>query len=1023
MSGNLAPPPFPTSGGAPVPTAQASNPNAPPPSFPTMQVSGPIPPPFPTSGGAPVPGAGTAAQSVTPSPSATPQKGGILRNVAAGALELPQEIANASKWAIGNLNQAGAGVAMGADPSQLGTKGLNAASVAPTSTGTAQIPGVTNYIQNTSDTSLPEQMARGAGEMLPFALAPEADVPSLLARGSSAVGIGASSGAGGYAGQNIAPYVGLSPQAGQFWGNLIGGGVGIGIGAAASKIGLAGPGLAEIAPVTKGMQQQYIASKIRQFAPEAEQQLQATQAVQSGIPGSTLSAAQAAKSPELARLQGALQQTESGVPLAEQEVDQAQKRADFLTNQQFTLEQQKAANLTGVASVPGVPSNLSDYIQDARLQDDAEAVSPVAVAQQSRAAGLSEPLLSTPKSAQAKLSSVVNAPEFEHQIPLQGAISAGDQIRQVAKQKLYQTLEQINPTMDVSPLQDTVSGIQQFMNDRGFTPKNLGDAGSDLLSEATQQASAPTTWLQMDGFRTKVNQAIDQSRDATTGRPTLATNILQRLKRGADTAINTAADREVQAKPETYAPTLAEQARLYVQAKTADERQAILESGNGPSIRPTSNQGSYQEPVGTGGTGSASGAVSESATGLPNAPGSSGVAERGTESGVNPPINQSNIDTYRQALKAHAKQMGLYWNNYIGKMIAPDAGGDFRMPSDQVVHAALPGGKNSRAVALLMRKIGSKNPAALDSYGQAIALSLRKAAVKDGVNVDPRALERWQSNHAGMLSAFPEVAQKVRNIAGAQDMVEKATASREAAMDVYNHKAIQQLLNGSDPETAMDTVMNGAPDQARAFMAKIQKNPSALAGARAAAANNFINRYVKTTAGENQDVKIGRLDQLLTSPRARENMKSVFGPHFEDALRTISADEKATNTRAMMRKSGDSPTMFYREAVDQLNEPTTYLGHMVRHFQPLDAMVALGDAGGFAGRATAGALGGWLRNFSANRTMAAQRALAHTLTSPEATAQALKRYTQKPGAMKQFTRSMAKTFAASSANQGVQSGN
>ena len=87
----------------------------------------------------------------------------------------------------------------------------------------------------------------------------------------------------------------------------------------------------------------------------------------------------------------------------------------------------------------------------------------------------------------------------------------------------------------------------------------------------------------------------------------------------------------------------------------------------------------------------------------------------------------------------------------------------------------------------------------MDSYGQAIALSLRKAAVKDGVNVDPRALERWQSNHAGMLSAFPEVAQKVRNIAGAQDMVEKATASREAAMDVYNHKAIQQLLNGSYP--------------------------------------------------------------------------------------------------------------------------------------------------------------------------------------------------------------------------------
>src|SRR5271169_5537204 len=43
--------------------------------------------------------------------SGAPQNGGILRNVAAGALELPQEIANAGKWAMGNLNQAGAGVA------------------------------------------------------------------------------------------------------------------------------------------------------------------------------------------------------------------------------------------------------------------------------------------------------------------------------------------------------------------------------------------------------------------------------------------------------------------------------------------------------------------------------------------------------------------------------------------------------------------------------------------------------------------------------------------------------------------------------------------------------------------------------------------------------------------------------------------------------------------------------------------------------------------------------------------------
>jgi hypothetical protein len=1014
MSGTQAPPPFPSSGGTPVPGAIASS--AAPPPFPTQaQSAGPAPPPFPSVGGKPVLEEAPAAP--TPAPNAPSQHGGILRNIAAGALELPQDIANAGKYMWQNAGAAGAGVAMGTDPAI----NLPASSVQSKYTGPAQVPGVTKYIQGTSDTSLPERMARGVGEMVPFAVAPEAEGAGFLARGAGALGLGASSGAGGYVGQTLAPYVGLSPQAGDFWGSLIGGAGGSLSGVAASKIGLGGEGLAEIAPVTKGLQQQYAANKIRQFGgSDIEAQTQAARNVQPVIPGSNPTAAQAGQNPQLARLEAALEQSGRGAPLQEAQVAQANARAAHIQGAQFTPEQQAAARLTGKAPIAGTPSNLSDYLTQARAQDEVNANSPVNIAEQARMSGLNEPMIKTAGAKQPGLASVSGVPEqYQVGAALRTPLTAGDQIRQQATSRLYNTLDERNPALNLEPMADAAAAARQHIADSGL--ENISPVESRMYDRAQEYGEAGAVpWKQINGFRSELNDAISDTIDPKTGRNTPATGRLMALKRATDNSISTAIDREATANPEAYTSTLQDQARLWQQAKTADERQTILQSSGGPQLRSTGDTGTYQEPVGASGIGPAPRAMGQEPGGLPNAPGAGRMAQRGAESGVNPAWSQQDIDTYRAALQSHAQRMGLYWNKYIGKMIAPDQGGDFRMPDEQVVNAALPGGDKSRQVATLIKNIGAEQPGVLDAYGQAIALSLRKAAVKDGVNVDPNALARWQQNHAGMLSVFPEVAQKVRTIAGAQDMVEKAMAARNTAMDQYNHKAIQGLLNGDDPEVAMQTVLNGSPTSARQFMNSIQKSPQAVAGAKAAAANNIINRLIKTTSGENQDARIGALEGMLRQPTARQNMRTVFGPQFEGALRDVVRDEKATNTRALMRKTGDSPTAFYREAINQLNEPTTWLGKIVRNLNPLEAMVAVGDSHGLVGRAAAGLLDGYLRSFSSNKVDAAQRLLAHILTSPEATAQALKRYSATPSATRQFTRSMAKTFATAQANQGTQ---
>jgi len=951
-------------------------------------------------------------------PTGPPQRGGFFRNVAAGVLGVPQEIADVGKTFYERTfnPEYQPTLPTSAGQKEYASRGANVRyGFTPNSTPLtpvpeANIPGVTPFIQGTTQKGPMDYVGQGIGQMLPMALAPEAEA-GLLVRGAKAAATGAASGLGSIAGGALASAVGAPRQAGEFWGSLVGGFGAAGAGALASKAGLGAQGLSEIAPVTQGMQERYAASKIRQFGGEnIGQQVEAARGTQPIVPGSMPTAAQAARSPELARLETALTESGQGVYLQEAQAAQGAARSAHIQGAQFTPEQAEAARISGVAPTPGTPSNLSEYLTQARATDEQNLASPIAVAEQSRAAGINEPLMATPGAKQPALASVANAPEaYQAGAALRAPISAGDQTRQIATSRLYKALDERNPVLNMAPMADATGAIQKNIEEAGL--QNVSGDEKNIYQRAQEMGQSDgVTWKKVNGFRAELNDAVTSSIDPKTGRSTASTARLQGLKRATDDAINTAIDRHVEQNPDVYQAPLAEQARLWKQAKTQDERQAAI-SGQGSTGTPQGNLATYGQPSGAGRVGAAPGTMGAQPTGLPNAPGAGGMAQRGAEGSINPEWSQEDVDNYREALKSHAQRMGLYWNKYISPILATDPGGDFRMPDEAVIKAALPGGDKSRQAAKLIKSIAADKPSVLDAYGQAMALSLRNAAVKDGVNVDQNALNRWMENHSGMLSVFPEVAQKVRNIKGAQDMVEKATAAREAGLEQYNHRAIQGILNGDDPEVAMKTVMGGSPSDARKFMATIQKNPAAIAGARAAAANNLVDRLVKS--GDKPDARIASLEAILRDPKQRQNMGIVLGPQAEIALRRVLEDERATNSYALARaaKAG-SPTAFYGAAKEELQRPTTWLGSILHSINPLEAMVGVGEAAPFPVRAAVGVFDSILRNFSTNRVQAAQRFLAKTLTSPEATAAVLRKYSDKPSAIKQFTRSMAKIILA-----------
>jgi hypothetical protein len=934
MSGNLAPPPFPTSGGAPVANAQA--PNASPPSFPTTRASGPTPPPFPTSGGAPVPGADMADQPTAPAPGNTPQKGGLLRNVAAGALELPQEIANAGKWAIGNLNQAGAGVAMGADPSQLGTKGLNAQSVQPTNTGTVQIPGVTNFIQNTSDTSLPEQMARGAGEMLPFALAPEAGGAGLIARGAKAIGAGAVSGLGGYEGQRV------GGTTGQVIGSLAGAITGQGlVGGAAHSLDLLSNAMADSLPLTAAQRATRV-NQVVQLAGGNEGETAASQVgrmtapgatvpLPGGAPGETIPLGQNGEIvpgslPTTAQLTG-----NQGLANIE-----AARARDFssspLYNQRYTAQaQNRAQGMANLEPINADPSQVKSFAQETldRINDNNDQAATAATALRNQ--GIQQ--------AGGELGSEAYGADA------QNALVAGHQTASALASKFWNDLDERNPTINVAPLK---SGVQDITDSLAAAKRPIAPAEQSIYDRASQLNNVEP-WAVVSGLRKDLGEQIRGANDIN-GLGTEAKGRLVQLRSALDDATSTAMDRQASEDmasnvqgPDAWANKIIAERQGWMQAKADAGQRATTgfqlpgtEEGVGSGVQGAGQiygRGNVPGSVSARGISSASGPLGsgngEAIRSAGNAP--SPQALPGELPVTGEPWTQYDQDQYDAANAATFQKKQTFENSIIGPIVGKK-GVDARLNDAQVAKQLFPGGVKSKEAAQRYFTAAGNDPTAQNLYQDLAAANFRKYAVDDNGNINTQKAASWLGNHGSGLDQSPGLRAKFETPIAAQQTLNESLLRGQQELKSFQKTELGKLVN-QDPVQYMGSMLSSpdAANRAQNFMSSLGNNPGLQEASKSAMARYINSRFVQnllTGDQVNSQITAGRLRQFLA--QRSDAIGSVMGPDSVNSLRRILADFDRGNASRLGRTAGmGSPTGANTVQSAALGAPTTKLGKAI----------------------------------------------------------------------------------------------
>jgi hypothetical protein len=954
MSGSAIPS-FPSTGGMQV----LPSGNAAPPPFPAEQSgAGPAPPPFPSSGGMQV--SQSAAQSDAPAPGISGPSGTntIGRNLAtgfaqgaAGLVDIPVEVAKGIiapgppkvGQPIAMLGRGAMRLATQQDADDWrptpGDKAWSAASQALQPVARAIAGSKAFQYANVTPKTPADYIEQGIGSMAPWAIqaaaAPETEAGSApgvidrMAAAAKLLGVGATSGAGQYAGQAIGNAIapGKGGQIGADIGSLAGGFGAVGAGAGAAKLVDA---LSDVAPITPGMKLAQAKRTIQAMAPDLGQARTTIQSrLQPGaeiatsngpvplgqngeiLRGAAPTAAQLAGSPSLARIEEGLKAAGNGVDL--------QKVTD-------TQSAKAAAAVGALGPEEGAPSSLGGYFRQAQQNQDMAFANQEAATTQAR---------DTAVQAQPGLGGATSP--YQVGQDLQGSIGAADQAKKIATDSLYGALRDKNPVMNMAPLAGTARDI-------------WGEAGARQAGDVSAQENSllgraaalgennNTTWSQVEQLRQEVGDAIDGSL-GQYGRPTNSTRRLQMLKSGIDDASQSAIDKLPQ-QNEDWGNVLSQQANLWTQAESDSERQSALQYGQGPGNPGSGSPGGVVAQGQAGQLPAISGAMGAEQRALSDTTGNSRAQAPGVQ-----PLDQETADLARAARASHAARMATFQNPMLGPLIKKSYG-QFDLAPESVVQQAVPSGPRGAAIARAVNAASQNDPDILDHYQTAVGLSLRRAAMKDGV-VNRKALDTWTRGHQALLGEMPDVAARIAAVDRAQQFVDEAHANRAEAAATFKEKAIDSLLNGGDPSVAMASLLSGDVNSANLFMRMASREPGGEAAAKKAMADHLAEKLLKPAPGGEQDsANIRSIRSLISNPAKLQNLRVVLGDQAPAMLRKVLQQYDIFNTGAMSKLSEDgSRTTPLSKVAQQIGAPKTILGKIIQEaLEPVADTVAVGMA-------------------------------------------------------------------------------
>lgn len=536
-------------------------------------------------------------------------------------------------------------------------------------------------------------------------------------------------------------------------------------------------------PATETAQQRLATERVRGAAASPEQMEAAVQEGRELVPGSKPTLAQVAQDPGIDELERAMRlknpvvRGEGGQPLT------FPGRA----------AEQNAARVEAIRSITpdsADPADVSRFVAQRLRQIDAMSDEALTAAKQraSQATeGLGQAIGEAHQAAAAGAEQAAAAArerlsgEVESLGGTERATDYGRQLRedelQPARQALkrqadalWNPLRERNPVLDASPAAQGARAIEAGI------PEGATQSGAErTLFTRAKGLDRPVPWDQFQQLRSELGEAISDEM-ATNGRsPAWRRMVL--LRGEMNKALTSAAERTAMADAAGAGPTkqappslfdrLQQEAHDYIRAARTDRipRSAGDLGGEGAgSARP----GVQDLPPAEVAPGSEARQPPGGSAGTPSLPENAQP--------LRPTWSEEDAAQYQKARSLTARLKQLFSRGAVGQALKEAGWGDYKLADEQVVRRFLnTGPRKAQDLQDFINAVGDR-PHALDLLQQYAASELRRMALSRDGTINLRGLDAFQKAFGDRLQVFPELADRLSNLRGAQEFLDSETA-------------------------------------------------------------------------------------------------------------------------------------------------------------------------------------------------------------------------------------------------------
>jgi hypothetical protein len=278
--------------------------------------------------------------------------------------------------------------------------------------------------------------------------------------------------------------------------------------------------------------------------------------------------------------------------------------------------------------------------------------------------------------------------------------------------------------------------------------------------------------------------------------------------------------------------------------------------------------------------------------------------DSGLERAVKHPLLKTPINTADPALVERQRAANAHWRDY--KLTYGDepvlaresTRSGFKMDETGIPASAFPPNDKGGARIRAMRAAGAPD----DALAEAAALSMQKAAIREGV-VNPNLFRQWHRNFGPAIAELPPaVQQRFRSAADAAATLEEVVTARTAAMHDFDLSAVGKVLN--IPIQNLEKEIGAhlqSPASAHALANAVAHNPTAQAGLRRLTADHILRRF----SDASEKLAPGSLTKWIKDNQAA--VGAVFGNDGLKRFQRLSADIERSRKALITGKDPAGP--------------------------------------------------------------------------------------------------------------------